>query len=440
MAATSLGAPGAAFAQAEAPAAGEAAAQAPADAKSAGTGKPPARAMPAGRPAAGVMPVRWSTMPTSAKADPNPDMMFFAGTCGASAAVSLDDERVIVGSDDDNLIRTYDLVEPADLVVKDDSGEIDPALMALHRPRASQNFYPFTKVHQFSRRNFSAIEGAAVGDGFVFWAGSHGRRRDGENRPNRRRFFATKIVHFGATPILEPYGEPVVDLVQQIESAESLHSAGLTRSIMSLHRRLEHLAPEVRGFEIQALSMAGDGRTLLIGLRSPSLVNKAIVVPLVNPQAVAEGERAIFGDPIYLALGGRTISAMEWVPALESQLILAAKTGAHDGFVLYRWSGKSGEEPVLLQELPEELDAQSFIVSADATRVLVFSDDSEVRYPVSGPNDCQNRIENGTCACNKLTDHGPKKFRAIWVPIELGKGAGQGGAVGAASPAISAKP
>lgn len=360
-----------------------------------------------------------ATVPTIVKADANPEVMHFGSMCGASAAITLDDERVILGNDDDNLIRTYDIVEPQALEVKDDAGKVDPKRVRVHRPRAVQNLYKFLKVNQFSRRNFSAIEGAAVGDGFVFWTGSHARRHDGENRPNRRRFFATRIVNVAGLSILEPYGKPVMDLVQQIEAADALKPVGLSRSIMSVHRQLEFLAPEARGFEIGSLSMAADGKTLLIGVRNPTQGGSAIVVPVANPVEVADGGRAIFGEPILLPMAGRSMTAMEWVPSIGAHVIVAGEKNAHDGFVLLRWSGRPGEAPARLQALPEGFDVQSFVVGADGKRLLVFSDDSTRPQPVQDAAECKVKPSEGQCACSDLTDHGRRFFRALWVPVDL---------------------
>ena len=361
----------------------------------------------------------FAKLPKTVAADENPAVMHYAGMCGASAAITLDDARIVIANDDDNMLRTYDIVEPADLVVYGEDGAVDATLTKLQWPRASQNLYKFLKVNQFSRRNFSAIEGSAVADGFVFWSGSHARREDGENRANRRRFFATKIVNVGDVQILQPHGVPVMDLSHKIEAAEEFRIHGLSRSIMSLYRKMEHLSPQQRGFDIQALAMAKDGTTLLVALRNPlDRSNRGLLLPVENPIAVAEGEAPVFRDAISLDLGGRGISAMSWVPEIDAYLVAAANKAETTGFMLYRWSGEAGDVPVQVQALPEGFDAQSFIVGPGAERLLVLSDDSAVPYAVEKREDCRGAVRDGECLCGQLVDRGRKKFRALWVPLD----------------------
>ncbi len=356
---------------------------------------------------------------TSVPADPDPEIMHFWGTCGASAAVRLNGDRVVIGSDDDNYLRTYDLIEPAALELVGADGTPDPKRSGVHRPRATQDFYPFLQVKELSVRNFSAIEGAARGDGIVYWIASHARRADGETRPNRRRFFATNIVSRMGLEVLVPVGKPVMDLTYKLEADEKIKRSGVRNSMMPQYRKMEHLAPQVRGIDIQGLAMAPDDEAVWIALRNPTRASRAQFVPIENPRALVTGRQPVFGDPFGIVTDRRGISAIEWVPELGQYLLVTAPLGATTGYQLHRWSGDPNQKPSKGEPLPEALDVQSFIVSTDGKRALVFSDDSAVPLPVESQEDCRARLnEDGTCPCGGVVRAGPKRFRARWISLE----------------------
>ena len=355
---------------------------------------------------------------TSVPADEDPTTMHFWGTCGASAAIALDRGRVVIGSDDDNFLRTYSLVEPDELVVRNEAGEVDSSQSLLHKPRATQNLYKFLQVNQFSQRNFSAIEGATLGEGMSYWIGSHARREDGETRPNRRRLFAMSVKPYKGSQTLAPYGQPVLDLAHRMSTDEKIKRSGFRNAIMPQYRKLEHLSPVLRGIDIQGLAMAPDGQTLWIALRNPYRGSKAFIVPLENPAAVVTGDVPVFGAPFELVLGGRGISALEWVPARGEYLIVSGKVGEASGYQLHRWSGDPTSPPTKGRALPADLDVQSFVVSEDGTRMLLFSDDSGVLVRVESADVCRAKRQDGACPCGRIEGQGPKRFRARWVPIE----------------------
>ncbi|MHC5082382.1 MAG: DUF3616 domain-containing protein, partial [Planctomycetota bacterium] len=98
--------------------------------------------------------------------------MTFYGAADASAAVFLDAEHFVMANDETNVLRTYRIDNPKAPVASLDLNEIlfvDPA-----SPEVD-------------------IEAAArVGDR-IYWISSHGRNKSGKIRPNRYRFFCTRI-------------------------------------------------------------------------------------------------------------------------------------------------------------------------------------------------------------------------------------------------------
>jgi hypothetical protein len=355
---------------------------------------------------------------TVVPADPDPSTMHFWGTCGASAAIALDNDRVVVGSDDDNFLRTYDVVEPDALVVRDENGQVDPGRVQVHEPRSTQNLYPFLKVGQFSRRNFSAIEGATIAGDLSYWIGSHARRKDGENRPNRRRLFAMSVKPHLGVQVLAPFGQPVADLAHRMAAADELKPTGIGNAIRPQYRRLEYLAPQVRGLDIQGLTTSPGGDALWIALRNPRRGTRAYVLPLENPREVVQGKEPVFGAPISLQLGGRGLSAIQWVPARGEYLLVSGEVGQSSGYRLHTWSGAPTSPPSAGQPLPDDLDVQSFYAPGDAERILLFSDDSDVRVPVESKEVCRTKRDAaGTCPCSRVEGQGPKRFRARWFEV-----------------------
>ena len=110
-----------------------------------------------------------SCAPAGAQAGPS--IVEYSGMCDASAAVALDKDIFIVASDEDNILRIYRRGEPAatQSIPLDAFLEVDP-------DHAEAD-----------------LEGATRIGGTIYWISSHGQNRDGKERPNRHRLFATTL-------------------------------------------------------------------------------------------------------------------------------------------------------------------------------------------------------------------------------------------------------
>ena len=98
---------------------------------------------------------------------------------------------------------------------------------------------------------------------------------------------------------------------------------------------------------------------------------------------------------------------------------VSAPAAARAGFELHRWSGDVSSPPSKGVALPQDFDVQSLIVAEDGKRLLLFSDDSEVRVPVDAGELCQSKLnDDGTCACSDVEGQGAKRFRARWVSLD----------------------
>jgi hypothetical protein len=292
----------------------------------------------------------------------------FRGMCDASAAVILDEDRVIVADDEDNGVRIYRRTGGEPLLVIDPSSFLE---LAPARPEVD-------------------LEAAVrVGD-VIYWVSSHGRSSSGKPRPNRLRFFATRVVT-GAdgTVSLVPIGRPMPALLEALVAEPKLAAFDLARSA-------ERPPKAEGGLSIEGLAARPDG-AVLIAFRNPLPGGKALTIGLRNPDGVVQGEPPVFDDPRLLDLGGRGIRSID---RAGDRYVMGA--GAFDDrrdAALYAWAG-GDDVPVRIG--PQDLGTfmPEAIVVDEAGRLLLFSDDGSLR------------VGDGEC---KRADPSRRSFRGMTV-------------------------
>jgi hypothetical protein len=270
------------------------------------------------------------------------------GMSGASAAIFLDAGRVVVASDEDNRLRVYD------------PSASEPAITAWDAS-------PWLRLS--GRHPECDLEGAARVGNRIYWIGSHGRNKDGKYRANRHRFFATEVTETPQGPRLRSVGSPCSTLVSAMLTTPSLASLHLDAAAA--------LPPDSKGgLNIEALAARPDG-SLWIGFRAPLTQGKSILVPLLNPDAVLEGQAPRFGSPTRLDLGGRGLRDMAWTGS-EWILVAGASGGEQKGTRLFRWNGE-GSSPNAL-DVPGlkniHIEAVAIPPERPVRRFLLCSDDS----------------------------------------------------------------
>ena len=164
------------------------------------------------------------------------------------------------------------------------------------------------------------------------------------------------------------------------------------------------LPPDSKGgLSIEALAARPDG-SLWIGFRGPLAKGKALLIPLLNPNAVLEGHAPQFGPPTRLDLGGRGLRDMAWTGS-EWILVAGATGGDQKGTKLFRWNGE-GSLPSAL-DLPglKNLHIEAVAVPSEkpVRRLLLCSDDSN------------------------LTSIGTASFRSYWIDLPSTTEAGASG-------------
>ena len=241
----------------------------------------------------------------------------------ASAAAALAPDLFIVGGDEKNKLRVYDINNPGSAAIADakikDFLNIDPC-------------HPETD-----------IEGATWFNGRIFWITSHGRNREGQYFCSRYQFFATTVTLDGDELNVTVDGN-YTNLIDDLIAYDSVYNLGLANAIGVVDGRIDtndipDLAPKEKGLNIEGLCTAADGSSLLIGFRNPRPKTEGekmgLIIRLINPEAVVlNGEVPNFARPLALDLDGLGIRSIEYSHTLGQYLIIA---GSH----------KSGDEKPL---------------------------------------------------------------------------------------------
>ena len=282
------------------------------------------------------------------------DTFNYRGLCDASAAVALDAEHFVVADDERNTLVVYRRGQAAAV------GKLDVSSFLGTKPDKE-----------------SDLEGAAAIGQRTYWVSSHGRNSEGKRQDRRLRFFATEVISRAAPTKQPPFklvtvGKAYSGLLDDLLAAPSLAAFKLAGAAAQ--------APEAEGgLNIEGLAATPDGR-LLIGFRSPVPNQRALLVPLENPNEVIDrGARARWGQAIQLDLGQRGIRSIDWVGS--AYLIVAGPPADTGTFALYRWSGEPGQAPVLVKGVDlKGLHPEAVFAVPGTQGFQVLSDDGQRKH------------------------------------------------------------
>jgi len=296
----------------------------------------------------------------------------YTGLCDASGAVTVSTNLFIVADDEHNVLQVYRSDQPGGPVKQFD-------------------FNAFLEVKGKSLE--ADLEAAArIGDR-AFWMGSHGRNKDGKERLNRHRLFATDIIMNHGDLILIPAGKPYKRLLEDLLSDARFDQFHFAEAAL-------HMPKERGALNIEGLSATPEGH-LLIGFRNPVPGGKALLIPLLNPNEVIEGTPARFDAPIQLDLGGRGIRDI----ALHGggYMIIAGSWHGGGHFQLYRWAGPGAKPEALYVDHLNDYHPEALVI-----------------YPQYGFKEFQVLSDDGSlvidgCPCKDLKDPSQRRFRSFWV-------------------------
>lgn len=244
---------------------------------------------------------------------------FHTGTSDASTAIALDATYMLVGDDEDQVIRLYDRTK---------SG-------------LPLNSFSFNSV---LGGNEVDIEGSTRTGNTIYWIGSHGEG----GASNRQRLFSTTVSGSGASTSLT-FGGSYSGLRTDLINWDAANGHGLGTNYLGFNAIGSNVeAPD--GFNFEGFTLAPDGTTAYIGFRAPleptANRTQALIVPVTNIAAlVAGGGPATFGAPIFLDLGGRSIRSIER-NANNEYIIIGGPIGASTDFALFTWTGNAADTPV----------------------------------------------------------------------------------------------
>jgi hypothetical protein len=204
-------------------------------------------------------------------------------------------------------------------------------------------------------------------DDMIYWIGSHGRNAKGKESPMRQRIIATRVSHARGGLQIEPVSKPYTMLLDDLITDERFAGFGFKQAATK--------APKDKGaLNIEGLTATPEGH-LLIGFRNPIPNGRAIILTLLNPRKLFEGDRAQFGEPVTLDLKGLGIRSLGFH---EGRCLIIAGHYAEGGNSrVFEW--KPGEpdarllEDVKLTGLNPE--GMSFSDAGGKKEFLVVSDD-----------------------------------------------------------------
>ena len=318
---------------------------------------------------------RREAVPASAPLSaPEPEgTVVFEGSCDASGAVDLGAGRFVVADDEDNILRIYDARKGG-------------------RPLRTVDLSPSLALPMKKKPPETDIEAGSRLGNLAFWLTSHGRNSSGKKQPARLRFFATSADDADRVQLI---GEPYTNLLEDLLAEPALKPYGLAEA--------EPLPPkEAGGLNIEGLTAMLDAPGMLIGFRSPLTQGRALVVPLLNPEAVVrEGVAARFGAPRLLDLGGLGIRSLSsW---RGRYLIMAGATASGARSRLFTWKG-GDDTPVPVESVDlSRLNPEAFFTPDASDDILLLSDDGTV-------------LREGV-ECKRQKEPALKRFRGVWTAL-----------------------
>jgi hypothetical protein len=338
--------------------------------------------------------------------------LVYRGTSDASAAVAIGRNMFIVADDENNTLRVYKTTQGG-----------SPLLL-----------YDLTEFLDVESEHPEVdIEGATKIGQRIYWISSHGRNKEGKTRPNRYRFFATNIETHNSNIIIKPIGKPCKTLIHALVKSENMRFLRLDKatrfdSYKLSKKERQKLAPKRAGLNIEGLCASSDSKTIYIGLRNPSLIDrrnrrsKAIIIPLKNADAVLEqNQLPIFGEPILWDLTSFGIKSMEYSSFHKAYFIIAGASDDTPGFALFQWDGKINNQPVLVKQFEQrDFNPEALITFKNSEELFLLSDDGSLPIKVQGAWEClKGELRaDGTCQNKHLINPEKKTFRGLWLVPE----------------------
>ena len=310
-----------------------------------------------------------------------PVTSYSTGISDASAALPLDDNYMVIGDDEHNLLYVFDRNISGQAVKTFDFNAGNRLVLT----DGSDNNWKELDIEAATTNPVSKHS---------YWLGSMSNSSSFNLKPNRDRLIATDISGTGATTDILNTGW-IQGLRTELISWGDTHGYNFTASAA------DGKDPKtIDGFNAEGMVFAPDNTTLYIGLRAPLVPvanrTKAVIAPIANFETwfdafnITSGSHtatsAPIGEPIELDLGGRGIRDLILLPN-GIYIIVAGSWGSASAPAIFRWTGVATDAPV---ELPSfdlsGLNAESALPVFEAgsqlssDKLQIISDDGDVNY------------------------------------------------------------
>jgi hypothetical protein len=264
---------------------------------------------------------------------------FYTGVSDGSTAIALDSNFMLVGDDENQVLRIFSRSNSGAAIVQFD---MNP-------------FLELNDLYDNGTPREIDLEGSTRVGNRVYWIGSHSHNKDFEIRTNRARIFTTDLSGSGTNTVVTYVGRyDYLKLDLMNWDATNGHGKGSNYFGLTASGApgVDPKAPDGSGFNIEGLAMAsGSTNVAYICFRAPLVPAtnrvKALLVPVTNFAALAtmntsNAGMTQFGAPLELNLGGRGFRSIEGNS--NGYLIVAGPPGVASGmppsdFKLFTWNG-----------------------------------------------------------------------------------------------------
>lgn len=281
------------------------------------------------------------------------------GMCEASGAIAIPGgsfgERFLVVDNETNFVRVYDAAAPGSPL-----HEFDVSSAASVRS---------------GKKGAIDLEAVTWLNGRAMLMGSLGRTKKGKLKPARHKFLSLDL-DVTATDVR--IASATVAAESLLPALQKL-SVDLSVAIGDLDdKKRKSLAPKRKGINLEGLSAAADGKSLMLGFRNPLRAGKALLVRLRNPIAVLAGAAPKLLGPYEIFLGGLGIRSIEYCAGAGVYFIVAGPVDDGCAFDLFQW--RERQKPIRIEGAGEALAAlegftpEGLIVDKAGKRLLLFGD------------------------------------------------------------------
>ncbi|WP_067146296.1 T9SS type A sorting domain-containing protein [Pseudotamlana agarivorans] len=229
---------------------------------------------------------------------------FYTGASDGSTGITVEDDYIWIGDDEDQTIRLYN---------------------------GNQSGLPVKSIDfnaDLGSTEEVDIEGSFRLNNTIYWTGSTAEA-------DRSVIFTTEVSGSGANSTLT-YGDKYNSLHDDLVAWDTNNDHGLGANYFGLSQVIE----------VEALALAPNSTTTAyLGLRSSTSENNAIVIPVTNFTSLpgmAAGS-ATFGTPIFLDLNGRSLRSMECNDG--GCVLIGGPFNIQNDFKLYTWTGLATDTP-----------------------------------------------------------------------------------------------